>query len=728
MSFAQKAMYYAKDLNFAVFPTYGIDEHGNCTCNGSLACGDNAKNAGKHPATRNGLKDATKETFKIRTLFGNRPYNIGIATGAISGIFVIDIDGPDGEVSFQQLQSEYGELPQTMTSLTGRGRHLLFKHPGIHMPSSVSKIAHKIDVRGDGGYIVAPPSRHKNGNYYEWSDKSGFDIADAPQWLIDLITIKPAQAPVIMQVPLVHDADDVQDMLDFLDPDMGYQDWINIGFALRAGGYPIEMFNNWSAKGSKYSGFKDIEFHWKSFRPDGGVTMGTLIQSAMLAGWQVSRPVYDEESLAIAREAADALLLDYNSKPAEIIGVEQETKSGTIPEVGGLIGETVDWIVRTAQIPQPELALINVIAALGAVFGRRYRSPMDTRTNIMMVGLAGTAGGKNHSKKCIKRLMVDAGLHKLLGGESIISGAGILQSLVEKPSQIMHLDEFGMVLEAMMDKRGAPHMRVASKVITELYSSSSEMFFGGQYADPKKEPITIASPNLCIFGISTEEKYTGGLSRDVISSGELNRFVVLKVKNDRPQRQHNVFFEPPSESLVKQWSDFKFDGMVNGMIEPEPIVVTWPGQQERINAMGDYEDDKIRNPESPAAPLWGRYRENVIKVAMNRAICRNMIKPEINGEDLDFAEALLSGSVEYMIGMATDKIADSQHERDCQDIVLAIKRNRGRMGRSALCRITQRMDRAQRDNALMSLIEQDKISVENPETDGKKSIVYRLAA
>ncbi len=85
--------------------------------------------------------------------FTNGDANIGIVTGAISGLVVLDIDGPEGEASMRGL-----EVPLTKEVRTPRGRHLYFEHPGnTKVPTAVGFLPH-VDVRGDGGYVVAPPS------------------------------------------------------------------------------------------------------------------------------------------------------------------------------------------------------------------------------------------------------------------------------------------------------------------------------------------------------------------------------------------------------------------------------------------------------------------------------------------------------------------------------------------------------------------------------------------
>lgn len=110
-------------------------------------------------------------------------HNIALVTGAISGIIALDIDNRKGGD-----ESILGyDLPITPSTTTGNGRHILFKHPGIHLPNSVS-ILPGVDVRGDGGYIVAPGSIHPSGKPYAW-EVSPFDeeFAPLPLWLLTLL-------------------------------------------------------------------------------------------------------------------------------------------------------------------------------------------------------------------------------------------------------------------------------------------------------------------------------------------------------------------------------------------------------------------------------------------------------------------------------------------------------------------------------------------------------------
>jgi bifunctional DNA primase/polymerase-like protein/primase-like protein len=143
----------------------------------------------KRPATPHGLKDATTDLIEIENWWHQNPnYNIAIATGAASGVFVIDLDGADAEAELRKLEAQHhGKLPATVESITGRGRHLFFKCPEKQVRNSAGKIAIGIDVRANGGYVIVPPSIHPSGKRYCWSVDSAGTFAAAPEWLLSIV-------------------------------------------------------------------------------------------------------------------------------------------------------------------------------------------------------------------------------------------------------------------------------------------------------------------------------------------------------------------------------------------------------------------------------------------------------------------------------------------------------------------------------------------------------------
>lgn len=113
--------------------------------------------------------------------------NVCIRTGEQSGLYVVDIDGSVGARNYERLTTEYGSI-RTATAVTGgNGLHLYLAYPnGVKLPNTAGRIADHIDTRGEGGYIVAPPSTHVSGKLYNWLiPPSELAPQPIPHWLLD---------------------------------------------------------------------------------------------------------------------------------------------------------------------------------------------------------------------------------------------------------------------------------------------------------------------------------------------------------------------------------------------------------------------------------------------------------------------------------------------------------------------------------------------------------------
>jgi hypothetical protein len=174
------ALVYAKRFEFAVFPVHP---------------------RGKVPLTKHGCHDATKDpTLILDSWHFNPSANVGIATGKASGIVVLDVDPRhSGDDTLVALENKHGRLPDTPTVLTGGGgRHFYFRAPhGPDVRNSAGTLGPGLDMRGGGGYVIAVPSVHANGNRYSWKPSSRIDemvTSPLPSWLTDLLVrpLRPA--------------------------------------------------------------------------------------------------------------------------------------------------------------------------------------------------------------------------------------------------------------------------------------------------------------------------------------------------------------------------------------------------------------------------------------------------------------------------------------------------------------------------------------------------------
>jgi len=134
---------------------------------------------GKTPLTQHGLEDATTDPATIETWWSRWPEaNVGIRTG---DIVVVDEDSPG---ALLDLANELGEtIPETRVATTASGFHFYFTQPdGERIRNTAGRLASGIDTRGDGGYVVAPPSIHPSGASYLWSAER--DMVTLPDWIV----------------------------------------------------------------------------------------------------------------------------------------------------------------------------------------------------------------------------------------------------------------------------------------------------------------------------------------------------------------------------------------------------------------------------------------------------------------------------------------------------------------------------------------------------------------
>lgn len=261
----------------------------------------------KRPATHNGLHSATTDLEQIRAWFADSSQNLAIATGL--GLVVVDIDvkgGTDGFASFQTLQQQHGQLPPTIEVQTpSGGKHFYYRYPDTHViKNSAGKLGAGIDIRGQGGYVVAAPSvldasldqegKIVSGRYELINTQAGF--APLPTAWLELLAPKDKDSnspknPRPRSTPHEPDVAEVQDALSTISPDLIYDDWIKIGAALyhSLGEQGFSVWDAWSQRGSKYQA-AEMRGKWTSFKDNSNpAKLSSVFYLAQQNGWQNPR-------------------------------------------------------------------------------------------------------------------------------------------------------------------------------------------------------------------------------------------------------------------------------------------------------------------------------------------------------------------------------------------------------------------------------------------------------
>lgn len=173
-SLLEAALDYAK-RGWPVFPCHTVNDNGICSC------GKECSSPGKHPRTAHGLKDASANPTQLQQWWTRWPdANIGIPTGRVSNLLILDVDSEEARRTYEGWEPR----SDTFTVRTGCGWQFYFAYPrDADIRNSASKLGTELDIRGEGGYVIAPPSRHYSGKRY--SVLHDIPVAATPNSLLE---------------------------------------------------------------------------------------------------------------------------------------------------------------------------------------------------------------------------------------------------------------------------------------------------------------------------------------------------------------------------------------------------------------------------------------------------------------------------------------------------------------------------------------------------------------
>lgn len=735
----------------------------------------------KTPRVSNGFKGATTNERIVRILFGERhPTSmVGIPTGEQLGAWVLDVDVHkdddgnviNGYVALEALEAKHGPLPETATAKTaGGGEHRYFRYvPGVR---NRGKLGDGLDVRGSGGYVIAPGSVTAEGKEYIWLDHEdpGLPpIADAPSWLLELV-LPPEEAR------------------DAANTDYTYQPGDNSAYVERAVSAELSLLATTSQGGrgeqvnkSAFSlgtlvgagalsrseaeaGLFDAAYANGVVAKDGEKEIRRKIKRGLDAGMKQPRHIPEREQQGqwaqvnvqalIAndrrkKEAAANIGTDVSADdigedidddaPAYTLDVVSDLEALTYP--GGLVEEMIDWITSSAEQPSRPLALAATLPLIAALTGARYSTgSRDTRPNIYVVALAESGFGKEHGRSQVKRLLMNSqGLFDDYSGPARVMSASALREVLEKHSSVnCQIDEFGGFIREITDRKAGSHQRAISTDLRDYYSASSTFFEGAAYRGTP--PKRIYNPNLNIHGTSTPEQFWTALSSASAEDGLLPRLILFHVKGEKPattKPNTNIRWVPPLllgrlaevaginvvERRVGNLSGLGKAGLkVAPWSENKPKDVAWtPDAELMFEAIKASIDEHEAKVPTEAKPFVRRILENAIKLAMIVAIGKDHERPVIDEATLDWATSLSWTCAADMIREVSERLADNQREANFKAIERIIRSAKAGITRGKLAGRVKGIESRQRDDILKDLLEAGTVREESKESGGRPS-------
>lgn len=335
------ALAYAA-AGFAVIPVWYPSEEnaGVCACEKGEACDRPAK----HPIPKQGVKQATTDTGRIRAWWTEHPdANVAIATGSVSKCIVIDVDvgnGKEGDIAITQACAENGGVPQTLKARSGSGgMHYIYKWRENPFTRKIGFLKH-VDYLSDGGYVIVQPSSNLKGAY-AFDPEFGIELpkdlrrlrenmAELPEWFDKIEghgksgrksakrkTTANQQRPSTVAAMEFNREDpkwitEVRRALTFCDPD-SRDLWVLFGIIL---GRTFErsddgwsIYDEWCARSSKYSekgtqeGMRSYYYTESLNEPQGGTPagIGTIFHHASESGWTMPLSGLDNRPTIVYR-------------------------------------------------------------------------------------------------------------------------------------------------------------------------------------------------------------------------------------------------------------------------------------------------------------------------------------------------------------------------------------------------------------------------------------------
>lgn len=665
----------------------------------------------KVPYNQHGLSAASVDPAVIREWWGRWPHAaIGLATGAVSGLFVVDEDDGGAETITALA------LPETFTVRTqSGGRHFYFHRPeGERWQNSAKKLGPGVDTRGDGGYVLAPPSP----GYVVEVDA---EMAELPESVRARLTAKPQVAIAVGATVLPIGDRYAEKALEgelrrvFEAPEGTRND------ALNRAAFSLSQF---VAAGALDEGRVRADLRAAAL---GAGLEERETEKTIASGFKAGR----QQPRVLPERTVPSVRVEVKARATPVVQPASEAFPSELMRPPGLIGDIAAWVDECAVRPAPLLSFAAALAIVSAVCGRKYALPGGLRACLYVVGLATTGVGKDNGRKCAVSLLTAARMDRRIGAENFTSGAAVMKRLQGYPIQLCLLDEFGRMLDKFTGARAASHEREVVDTLMKAWSSCGSILGGTAYAT--QEAASIKQPHLVVYGTSGPDRFYGAMRSADGVDGWLNRLLVFEVDHkQRPARDDHADPMAPPTDLVQRVQRMASPGGGNlsdaeaydREASPKVLGVSEQGKARR-RELAEHVDGVIAKTESDKdASVWARASEQTSRLALMRAASR--ASDTVEPQDFDWAHGVVMWCTRRIARAVTERVADTAEQRAAQGILSAIRGGGGEVALSVIARALRDVPLRVRDDALRALCDQGAIVKAERKTAGRPMTVYLL--
>jgi hypothetical protein len=406
---------------------------------------------------------------------------------------------------------------------------------------------------------------------------------------------------------------------------------------------------------------------------------------------------------------------------------------GPMPEslchIPGFVSEVMDHCLETAPYPNVALAFCGALALQALLAGRKVRDEADNRTNIYLLALAFSAGGKDWPRKLNTKILHEVGMLGSLG-DKFASGEGIQDSLFLSPSLLFQTDEIDGIVQSINKSRDARYENILGTLLT-MYSSANSMYPMRRKAG-KEAPGVIDQPCLVVYGTAVPTHYYNALSERMLTNGFFARMLIVEA-GCRSNGQDAKIIKPSSRILetARWWSEFA-PGTGNLQAwHPVPQVVDATAdardllRQSRIAAEVEYSEAEKRN-DAVGTTVWGRVHEQVRKLSLLYAISLDHVAPVIDHAAVEWATSFVTHQTKRMLFMAHGHVAENPFHSECLKLIRKLQESPDQQLEHSVLLKRMKVDARTFTELITTLEQQGDICSIIRSTPGRSHRVYQL--
>ena len=571
---------------------------------------------------------------------------------------VVDADTPEAMVWVEN------NLPVTpFKVITGKGMHFYYNNPQNFTTFATRRtnetpIERLIDIRGEGGLIIAPHNRHANGAIYK---------------------------PVYLDGWPIHDFTDLPDFTD--------KEWFqitgvpkevantkqNITIPFSLDGVNEGSRNDQAARISGYLISKNVNLDFTKF---------------FLQSWnnQNNPPLPQKEVESVVDNVKRTHDRKNEQAPLFVQASENIVPPKDLYNPPGLLKDMYNFCEDIAQVPQPELSLVASLALASVTCGRLYRTSMNNFSSLFFMCIAKSGQGKENIKTFIESVLNASEHEKLIVGDGYTSSGAVHSVLRQRPTQITIMDEFGKRLEAIGMAQNT-NREDGIQTLMEAWGrchgtlrpdNYSLMQVPDQFKEATMNRVT-HKPAISLVGLSVPKNFYKALNSGRIADGFLNRFIIVESKEPRRVASLKKFKEPPTR--IVNWvnyirrpiNDFQAVSIDNADIDMDQTVLDFDQDSELL--LQDFAREIVKRQDilekDNLEPLLSRSREKAMRLSLAVTLAINPKANTISSEATKWCIDFIRYYDLLFVEACRDKVASSATESKIKQVLSFIRSRNG---------------------------------------------------